>query len=509
VTVTTYPSAVDYTLALQNPTAAFADASLRTATFAQGLLGPYGIAGSSAVVFHAMVGTEEYALRCYTRQDASTPERYAALDSFVSAHALSKHVGIVTWYQDQVHVKGARWPVLKMEWIAGQQLNEYVGYLADNRNTAALRTLAERWLVLIGELQRVGFAHGDLQHGNILVDQQGQLRLVDFDSVWIPALQGQEPPTESGHPSYQSHGATPRSRWGPFMDTFSGLVIYLALTALARDPGLWPKFNNGDNLLFERADFVPSLDTEIWKSLAGLGDAEVDRVVGKLKECFAPGWTASKSLRDTLRSAWWEQQGAAMKTVTLGTATEGTPAAGAGAQTLPQAPPWYAPSVPSQATPPAGSLPPPLTAGYQSAVAPQATGPLPTATGEAGAAKGDQSWWGGKQQPKTTEPKPKTAPAKAKSTKPAKQNGNPVRSALGALLMLGGIIVFLVLTTHHDAGVGAAVGAVMFFVGIGVADTRSSKRKPPGTPPAPPASSGGAGGAGTAGGAPGGTPGGT
>jgi eukaryotic-like serine/threonine-protein kinase len=318
------------------------------------------------------------------------------------------------------------------------------------------------------------------------------LRLVDFDSVWIPALQGQAAPTESGHPSYQPHGAMPQSRWGPFMDTFSGLVIYLALTALARDPGLWPKFNNGDNLLFERTDFAPSLGTEIWQDLAGLGDAEVDRIVVKLKECFAPGWSASKSLRDTLRSAWWEQQGAAMKTVTLGTATAETPAAGTGAQTMPLAPPWYAPSVPSQAPPPAGSLPPPPTAPYQSAIAPQATGPLPTVTGKDGA-EGDQSWWGAKLQPKATEAKPRTAPAKAR-TAPARaksQHGNPVRSALGALLILGAIITFLVLTTHHLAGVGAAVGAILFFAGIGVADTRSSKKKPPGNPPTPPTSGGG------------------
>ena len=52
-------------------------------------------------------------------------------------------------------------------------------------------------------MQRAEFAHGDLQHGNVLVDQEGQLRLVDFDSVWIPQLQGQPAPTESGHPNYQ------------------------------------------------------------------------------------------------------------------------------------------------------------------------------------------------------------------------------------------------------------------------------------------------------------------
>jgi hypothetical protein len=86
--VITYPSAVDYTLALQNPDTAFADADLRSAQFTQGLLGPYGIAGSSAVVFHGVIGGEDCALRCYTREDASTPERYALLSSFVVDNGL-------------------------------------------------------------------------------------------------------------------------------------------------------------------------------------------------------------------------------------------------------------------------------------------------------------------------------------------------------------------------------------------------------------------------------------
>ena len=81
-----------------------------------------------------------------------------------------------------------------MEWIEGQQLNEYVGYLAESTNADALGKLAGRWLKLVDELQRAEFAHGDLQHGNVIIDQQGRLRLVDFDGVWS-AAQGHPSPT--------------------------------------------------------------------------------------------------------------------------------------------------------------------------------------------------------------------------------------------------------------------------------------------------------------------------
>jgi eukaryotic-like serine/threonine-protein kinase len=461
VTVTTYPSAVDYALALQHPQTAFADDRLRTATFAgDDILGPYGIAGSSAVVFHATMDAAEHALRCYTRQDASTPDRYAALDSYVAGNGLGRYVGKVTWYDQQVLVKGARWPVLTMEWIAGRQLNEYAGYLADNGNGDALGTLAERWFELIGELQRASFAHGDLQHGNVLVDQSGQLRLVDFDSVWIPPLQGHTPPTEAGHPSYQPLGAAAHGRWGPYMDTFSALAIYLALTALARDPGLWLTFNNGDNLLFERADFAMPLDSAIWTQLARLGDAEVDRLALKLRECCVPGWEASKTLPDMLKVSWWQQAGPAPAS------SPPTPATGT---TAPAPPRWYAPSVPSQPGPPAGSLPPPPTAPYQSTVAPQAAAP----TGEAKPGAG--SWWGG--QGVMSPPPPAAGPAK-QSHGPVSQ----VRSAFAVLFITAAVVVFAVLAADHDLGAGAVAGIVLVAVGIGIGDFRS--KKPPANPPA-------------------------
>ena len=51
------------------------------------------------------------------------------------------------------------------------------------------------------------------------------LRLVDFDGSWISGFQGDPPPRETGHPNYQPAGR----KWGRWMDTFPGLVIYTAL----------------------------------------------------------------------------------------------------------------------------------------------------------------------------------------------------------------------------------------------------------------------------------------
>lgn len=517
--MTSYPSAVDYTLALQNPASAFADTRLQGATFTQGFMGPYCITGSSAVVFQAKVGGSDYALRCYTREDASTPDRYSALDAFVATHGLSKYVGNVTWYQEQVQVRNVRWPVLTMEWIEGQQLHEYVGYLADNRNTDALRTLAWEWLALVGDLQRARFAHGDLQHGNILVDRQGRLRLVDFDSIWIPPLDGQEAPAELGHPSYQPQDVS-ESRWGPYMDTFSGLVIYLALTALAREPALWAKFNNGENILFERADFTPPFGTAIWKALAGLGDAAVDGIVPRLMACCQPGWVASASIADALGGPatavtttkgtsaaeastagtssampknWWENPGMPPSpfpsavsptgsTVTPTGAPAASPAGNSAWYTMAPLPNLAQPTM--TMPPPSGTLPPPPTGPYQSTVS-QQTGVRPAGAQQPGAKGG--SWWAQQPPAAKTPPAGKQPSAGKTPGAPAKpgQGPSPARVVTGVLLLVVGIIVAVVLVVHHAAAWGALIGAAAAGAGL-----ERIMRKPPSPPGNPPASAG-------------------
>lgn len=450
-----YPSAVDYTLALQHPDAAFSDPELRGAVFAKGFMGPEGIAGSSAVVFRAAIGGTDYALRCYTREDASTPDRYAALDTYVSVSRLSKYVGAVTWYDREVLVKGARWPVLTMEWIAGQHLNEYVGYLADDGNTAALRTLADRWLALVGDLQQAQFAHGDLQHGNVLVDSDGQLRLVDFDSVWIPPLRGRPAPTETGHASYQPPDATAAGRWGPYMDTFPGLVIYLALTALAKSPELWGKLNNGDNLLFERQDFAPPHDTEIWTLLAELADPEIDRLAARLKQYCAPGWVASTTLQGTVKQNWWERPGTAPVPAArpAGAAASGMPAAPSSGPVTPRV-----------------ALPPPPTGPYQSPIADRPRIPAGPA--------GPGTWWNAAPAPRLT---PKTVPTftpvtAAKQPRPDHdtlplsirhhQAVVLAQRVLGAVLVIAGLVSSGLLASQHHMLRGIALGTLLAVAGV-------------------------------------------
>ena len=140
-------------------------------------------------------------------------------------------------------------PLMKLPWQAGIPLNTWVE--AHLNDSAALEALAAQWASLMQELGAAQLAHGDLQHGNILVTSERELRLLDYDALWAPLL-AQLPPSELGHPSFQP----PQRHYSSAQDRFPALVIYTALRALAVAPELWYRLDNGDNLLFQREDFV-------------------------------------------------------------------------------------------------------------------------------------------------------------------------------------------------------------------------------------------------------------
>ena len=302
-----YPSADDYVKAVQNPQRTFTSDEFKAVRFpAHPLLGiPMPASGSSAVVFKAVVNGEEQALRFFTRRDVSSQERYNALNQYFETGGIADCVATSRWFEDAIMVKGRTWPLVRMQWINGRTLDQYVEGLVEDDDTAGIAKLVTAWRNLLARMQLAEFAHGDLQHGNVLVDASGRLRLVDFDCSWIKPFAGKSPPAESGHRNYQRPGRL----WGQWMDTFPGLVIYTSLLALSRNTGLWNAFNDGDNLLFRLEDFDPPHQTDVWKHLSKVGGGELDPIVDRLKECCAPGWAPNAALDALLQPRWWEQTG--------------------------------------------------------------------------------------------------------------------------------------------------------------------------------------------------------
>jgi hypothetical protein len=299
------PTAEDYIRAVQNPQAAFTLPNLRAAQFeVHPLLGiPMPASGTSAIVFKATVDGRSQAVRLLTRPDAATRQRYTALNRYFTERDLTRDVATSQWIDDAIRVNGQTWPMVQMQWVAGHTLNQHVEDLVEAEDTAAIATLAGAWRDLLRRMQSARFAHGDLQHGNVMVEPDGTLRLVDFDSAWIEPFAGSAPPPETGHRNYQR----PDRPWGPWMDTFPGLVIYLSLLALSRNTKAWEHLHTGENLLFRGQDFAPPHETQAWWEIAQLSDPELVTMSARLKACCAPAWSADTDLETLLTTPvpWW------------------------------------------------------------------------------------------------------------------------------------------------------------------------------------------------------------
>ncbi|EFC81150.1 phosphotransferase [Parafrankia sp. EUN1f] len=407
-----HPSAEDYIRAVQRPDLVFDQPELAGARFdVHPMLGiPVPASGSTAVVFRATIGGTAHALRFFTREDASTQQRYTAIDGWFTERSLTRDVAACRWVDDAILVNGRRWPMVQMDWVDGHTLDRHVEELVEADDRAALRTLADSWRDLLRRLQSAQFAHGDLQHGNVLVDTAGRLRLVDFDSSWIAPFTGSPPPTEGGHRNYQ-----PENRpWGPWMDTFPGLVIYLSLLALAREPDQWERFNDGENLLLGRRDFQPPHQTEAWSWLSELRDPQIDQLAARLRSCCAAGWTATGDLEDLITGSvpWWTRTSS--RVVPNVPAEPAEPAEPAGpAATAATAPS----STPDPAAPSARPVPTPSR--------PSTTPSRPTTTPSRPAAKPTGP------AAKPTGPSAKPTGPSAKPAGPAARPSGPARTSTG------------------------------------------------------------------------------
>lgn len=129
----------------------------------------------------------------------------------------------------------------------------------------------------------MGIVHGDLQHGNILVEPGGDLRLIDYDGMCVLPLP-KVLPVEQGHSNYQHPERLRSGYYKENTDAFAAQVIYLSLLAVEADSKLWGDFNNGENLILTSNDFSSPGQTPIWKRLHQSSDSEVRRLTTQLEQ---------------------------------------------------------------------------------------------------------------------------------------------------------------------------------------------------------------------------------
>ena len=278
-----WPGITDFSETIQNPRLCFKGTELEAGTvFANQRGMPLVFSGAFACVYSVEAGGRKFAVRCFTREVKDQQTRYNQLSEYL-INVLPPSFVHFEYVEHGINLKGSWYPIVRMEWVEGESLSSFVG--ANIYDPGALRRVAAQWRGgPAASLRGLGIAHNDLQHGNVMVQADGRIRLVDYDGMFLPQFRGERSP-ELGHKNFQ-HPLRTAEDYDAYVDNFPSLVVYLSLLAIASDSSLW-SFYNDDNLIFTRNDFADPGQSPLFDLLKKSHDQTVAKLAERLEECCA------------------------------------------------------------------------------------------------------------------------------------------------------------------------------------------------------------------------------
>ena len=236
---------------------------------------PYRSSGAFAVVFKMkdeQTG-KYYALKCFTEEQEGRAEAYRQIADeleFVD----SSYITSVKYLDKEIFVDSSceedEFSVLLMDWIDGETMETYI---AENyQDNYAMAMLCYRFCKMAAWLRSQPFAHGDIKPDNIMVRPDGNLTLVDYDGMFVPAMKGQKSPT-IGTKDF-SHPLRTVDDFDETIDDFALASIALSLKAISLKPSLLDEYGAADRLLFSAADYRDLSKSKVMTALQELMNDE-------------------------------------------------------------------------------------------------------------------------------------------------------------------------------------------------------------------------------------------
>lgn len=232
---------------------------------------PYRSSGAFAVVFK--MKDEQtgkcYALKCFTEEQEGRAEAYRQIADeleFVD----SSYITSVKYLDKEIFVDSSceedEFPVLLMDWIDGETMENYI---AENyQDNYAMAMLCYRFCKMAAWLRSQPFAHGDIKPDNIMVRPDGNLTLVDYDGMFVPAMKGQKSPT-IGTKDF-SHPLRTVDDFDERIDDFALASIALSLKAISMNSKLLDTYSASDRLLFSENDYRNPSNSKVISALQEL-----------------------------------------------------------------------------------------------------------------------------------------------------------------------------------------------------------------------------------------------
>lgn len=236
-------------------------------------------AGGFCVVYPYQTSTGKYAVRCWHAGVSDVKHRTHKISEALETANLPYFAHFI-YFEDGITTSKGVQPIVVMDWVDAMPLKTYIEKHITESNR--IRKLADDFREMVKDLHKHSFAHGDLQHGNILVRDDGSIVLVDYDSMYVPELKGMKDEIK-GLPGYQHLGRSKNEFVSEKLDYFSELVIYISLVAIAEQPSIWKELNieKTETLVFSADDIKSKGSAPIFgriKRLNGLSNA-VDKLI--------------------------------------------------------------------------------------------------------------------------------------------------------------------------------------------------------------------------------------
>ena len=232
---------------------------------------PYRSSGAFAVVFKMKDKQTGkcYALKCFTEEQEGRAEAYRQIADeleFVD----SSYITSVKYLDKEIFVDSSceedEFPVLLMDWIDGETMENYI---AENyQDNYVMAILCYRFCKMAAWLRSQPFAHGDIKPDNIMVRPDGNLTLVDYDGMFVPAMKGQKSPT-IGTKDF-SHPLRTVNDFDETIDDFALASIALSLKAISMNSTLLDTYGASDRLLFSENDYRNPSNSKVISALQEL-----------------------------------------------------------------------------------------------------------------------------------------------------------------------------------------------------------------------------------------------
>jgi hypothetical protein len=252
-----WPSLQDYNEAIQLHQSYVEDAQLKSGRPYENAMGlPRAVTGAFSTVYRIESSNQDLALKLFLKDIHDQEARYALISNFLAENKSPYFVSF-QYLKNGIKVKGNWFPGLKMDWVEGLPIDEYIVQNIDN--SAKLGELAESFLKMMEHFRSLGLAHGDLQHGNIIMCGD-DIRVVDYDGMFVPSMRSFAS-CEVGHRNYQ-HPKRSALHFATYLDNFSAWLIYASIKALQLDPKLLNQLGGADDcLLFRETDFLNPMES--------------------------------------------------------------------------------------------------------------------------------------------------------------------------------------------------------------------------------------------------------